>query len=189
SQKLEVALDYLETKEEKREPVIICTSDCPGISVESLDTFLQFVEKNKDLDFILSLVREEVISKEFPDSMRAVARLKDINAIQGELMSFSSKVIKHYKEVIDSFTKIRRQRSFMSMVKYVARRPSSWSKVIKILVGRATLEDAILGFNRAFRLKARTVIIDDPGLGMDLDLPEDYDKLVNYVKKIKALDN
>ncbi|MHA1260421.1 MAG: hypothetical protein ACTSRO_12465, partial [Candidatus Heimdallarchaeaceae archaeon] len=38
SQKLEVALDYLETKEEKREPVIICTSDCPGISVESLDT-------------------------------------------------------------------------------------------------------------------------------------------------------
>ena len=90
-----------------------------------------------------------------------------------------------YGHVIDSFMRLRKKRSLGPFLRYIARRPLAWSKLIKIARGKGTLDDAIIAFRRAFRLNAAAPIYDDPGLGLDMDLPGDYERLKDYVKKTK----
>jgi len=190
SKKYKAGLDYLIEKGKNHDVVIGCSSDCPGIKVESINTFLEFVQQREDYDFILATVPYDVIRKFFPDSKRAVARLKDISLSQGEMASFSPRAINDYQKLMDSFTttNVRKSRSFMSLVKVVARKPSTWFKLIKIARGKGTLDDAKECFSKAYNLKADVVIINDPGLAMDMDLPEDHKKLEGYVSKIKLVE-
>lgn len=185
AEKFNACLDYLEQHGKFNDFVIFCSSDCPGIKVKTIESFINFVQENKELDFIISLITKETIEEVFPDSGRGLAILKDINAIQGELMMISSKAIKKYGHVIDSFMRLRKKRSLGPFLRYVARRPLAWSKLIKIARGKGTLDDAIIAFRRAFRLNAAAPVYDDPGLGLDMDLPGDYERLKDYVKKTK----
>ncbi|MCG3224355.1 MAG: hypothetical protein H7647_07810, partial [Candidatus Heimdallarchaeota archaeon] len=91
------------------------------------------------------------------------------------------------KEAIISFSNLRKKRSFRQILKFIAKKPKSWSKLMKVFLKIAFLEDAVVGFERAFDCKADVVLLDDPGIGMDMDLPGDYEKLEKYVKKIKKI--
>jgi len=185
AEKFNAALEYLELQGKYNDSVIVCSGDCPGIKVETIETFLSFVQENSNLDYILSLVPEEIMEEAFPDSGRGVARLKDITVIQGELMMLSSKTIHKYGHVIDSFMRLREKRSLGPFLKFIARKPLAWSKIIKIAIGKGTLNDGLICFRRAFRLSVATPLINDPGLGLDMDLPGDYERLKDYVKKTK----
>ncbi len=185
AQKFNAALDYLEQQGKFNDYLVFCSSDCPGLKVETIDSFIRFTQEHSDLGFILSMVKEETLEKVFPNSGRGMAIFKDENLIQGELMMISSKAVKKYGKVIDSFMVIRKKRAMGPLLWYVARRPLAWTKLIKIGRGKGTLNDAIIGFKRAFRLKAAAPIYDDPGLGLDMDLPEDYERLKDYIKKTK----
>lgn len=185
TEKFNAALEYIELQGKYKDSVIFCSGDCPGIKVETIETFLNFAQENNNLDFILSLVPEEIVEEAFPDSGRAVARLKDITVIQGELMMLSSKAIKKYGHVIDSFMRLRKKRSLGPFLKFIARKPLAWSKIIKIARGKGTLNDGLICFRRAFRLTVAAPLINDAGLGLDMDLPGDYERLKDYVKKTK----
>ena len=185
SQKYLAGLKYLEEHNLPTEKIIFSSSDCPGVKVETLNYFLEQIESKDGYDFILSVIPLETVEKEFPDSKRGVVRLKDMNATQGELALFSPYVLRNRTKEIDGFTSRRIKRSFWAVFWYVARRPAAWSKIIKILLGIGTIQDAVIGFSRAFKIKADVIIIEDAGLSLDMDLPEDYDKLKNYVAKIK----
>jgi len=185
AEKFNAALDYLEQKGKFNDYVIFCSSDCPGIKAETIESFINYVQKNKELDFILSMVTEETIEKVFPNSGRGLAILKDVNLIHGELMMISSKAVRKYGKVIDSFMNLRKKRSLGPFLWYLARRPLAWSKLIKIARGKGTLDDALICFRRAFLLNAAAPIYGDPGLGLDMDLPGDYERLKDYVKKTK----
>ena len=185
AEKFNAALDYLEQQGKFNDFVIFCSSDCPGIKVETIDSFINFVKENEKLDFILSLITLETLEKAFPSPGRGLAFLKDANYVQGELMMISKKAVKKYGKVIDSFMVLRKKRSLGPFLWYVARRPLAWSKLIKIARKKGTLADAIIAFRRAFRLEAAGPLYDDPGLGLDMDLPEDYERLKEYIKKTK----
>jgi hypothetical protein len=36
-------------------------------------------------------------------------------------------------------------------------------------------------------MKIRAAIVNDPGFGMDMDLPEDYQRLTDYIERVKLL--
>ena len=171
SEKFNAAINFLEQQGKFNDYVIFCSSDCPGIKLETIDSFINFVKENEKLDYILSLITQETLEKVFPNSGRGLALLKDANYIQGELMMISKKAIKKYGKVIDSFMTLRKKRSLGPFLWYVARRPLAWSKLIKIGRRKGTLNDAIISFKRAFRLDVAGPIYDDPGLGLDMDLP------------------
>ncbi|MHA1200241.1 MAG: hypothetical protein ACTSQF_13020 [Candidatus Heimdallarchaeaceae archaeon] len=185
SQKYIAGLEYLEENNLPRDKIIFSSSDCPGVKVETLNYFLEAIETKESYDFIMSVIPLETVEASFPDSKRGVARFKDMNLTQGELAMFSPYAIRSQVKTVDSITTIRRKRGFWPLFWYVAKRPLAWSKLFKIAIGRGTLNDAIIGFSRAFKLKSDVVIIEDAGLSLDMDLPEDYDKLKNYVDKVK----
>ncbi len=185
SQKYLAGLKYLEENNLPTDKIIFSSSDCPGVKVETLNYFLKEIESKDGFDFILSAIPLEVVEKVFPDSKRGVARLKDINLTQGEIALFSAYAIRNHVKTVDNITTISKKRGFWPLFWYVARRPKAWSKLFKILIKQGTLNDAIIGFSRAFKLKSDVVIINDAGLSLDMDLPEDYNKLKNYVEKVK----
>ncbi len=186
SQKYVAGLEYLEKNNLYTDKIIFSSSDCPGVKVETLNYFIEEIENKDGFDFILSVIPLETVEESFPDSKRGVARLKDMNLTQGELALFSPYAIRKHVKTVDNITSLRKKRSVWPLIWYLARRPFAWSKLFKIAIGRGTLKDAITAFSRAFKLKADVVIIEDAGLSLDMDLPEDYDKLKNYVKKVKV---
>lgn len=186
-QKYRAGLDHLVKTNKVQDNLIYCSADCPGIKVETINSFIEYVQSNQGYDFIATVVPHEIVEESFPDSGRGVARLRDYNLTQGEMVSVSPYLIEKCQKEIDEFTELgtRKQRSFMTAIKLVAKRPLSWYRLFKIIIGRGKLNDVIIAFSRAFKLKADALVMDDAGLALDMDLPQDYEKLTEYVAKTK----
>jgi len=70
-------------------------------------------------------------------------------------------------------------------LRYLARKPGLWLMIIKYLRGILTVEELENILSKIYKMNIKTAIIPDPGFGMDLDLPEDYQKLSDYIKLTK----
>ena len=190
--KLVQGLDYLEAQGEVPDLVVISSCDTPGIRLEEINTFFQMVQDDPGKDFYVSLVPEEVGEAFFPRSGRAVARFKDCDVFPGELFALSPRAIRELQQVIEDLgltrRKINRQAQKISlgpMLSYIGRRPRTWILILKYLLGMATLGDGERILSGAFGIKIRGLIIPEAGFGMDMDLPEDYERLKDYVRRTK----
>ncbi|MCG3226494.1 MAG: NTP transferase domain-containing protein [Candidatus Heimdallarchaeota archaeon] len=190
SQKYKTGLDYIIEAGKPHDELIFCSGDCPGIKTESIDKFIEEVQKRKGYDFLIGGVPEEVLKEFIPEHKRGVGRFKDVNILQGEMAALSPRLINDLQDVIDGFTdpELRDKKSFWRTLWLVAKRPSSWSKIFKIVFKIGTLKDGEIALSRAFKIKAGCIVIEDPGLAMDMDLPEDYDKIRRYVAKINNIE-
>ncbi|MGC9523534.1 MAG: NTP transferase domain-containing protein [Anaerolineae bacterium] len=184
SQKLSDGLAYLGALGKHPDLVVISSSDAPGLRPESVEAFFRRLVELGDHDFVLSLVPEAVVRDLFPASGRVVARFRDHQVFPGELYALSPRAIQIGQEVIRDinslrrrFNRQRRKISLGPLIRYVARKPQMWGVILKYLLRQATLEDAERAFSAAFDCKAKAVLIPDPGFGMDMDLPEDYERL------------
>ena len=190
--KLMAGKAYLESMGKSPKMVVISSSDAPGIRLEEVNAFFEALIAHKESEFVVSLVPEQVAEAVFPRSGRVVARFRDHQLFPGELYALSPRAIGLGNEVISELSarrrKINRNKKKVGMgpmLRFVAKRPPMWPVIIKYLLGIATLADAEKGFSKAFGCKTKGVIIPEAGFGMDMDLPEDFDRLEAYVKKTK----
>ncbi len=183
--KAKEGLEYLKNKGEDPVNIVFVNADVPGISVKSIDSFYSQLQKYEKYDVLLGVVEQEIVELAFPDSKRAPAKFRDYNLIQGEMLAMSPRIIEEKGEIIEEFSKRRKQRSFNVMVKFVARAPRSWYRILKVLLKVAKVRDAIIGIERAFKCKVDVILVEDPGFAMDMDLPEDYEILKKYVEQTK----
>jgi CTP:molybdopterin cytidylyltransferase MocA len=188
SDKLVAGLDHLRSVGREPEMVVISSSDAPAVTVEAVNEFFEHLIALPGYDLVVSLVPEGITEEVFPNSGRVVARFRDHQVYPGELYALSPRAIRRGQEVIRELHRRRRQTNrrvqggtLAPMVRYIARRPRSWPLILKFLLKRATLSDAedVLGI--AFGCRTKGVIIPDPGFGMDMDLPEDYERLKRHV--------
>jgi NDP-sugar pyrophosphorylase family protein len=191
--KLTAGVNYLDAQGVHPELVVISSSDAPGIRVGEINAFFEGLAACNNAEFVLSLVLEAVIEAEFPGSGRVVARFRDCQVIPGELYALSPRAIRIGEKVIREFSQRRRQInrqkqkiSLGPMLRYLAKRPGTWGLLVKYALGTATLADAERGFSAAFGCPTKGVIILDAGFGMDMDLPEDYEKLEEFVRRTKG---
>jgi CTP:molybdopterin cytidylyltransferase MocA len=192
--KLEAGLAYLEEMGELPEHVIISSCDAPGIRVEEINAFFEAVIAHADCEFIMGIVPEEVAEAVFPGSGRVVAHFKDCDVFPGELFALSPRAIRDnlafIRAIGDRRRKINRHKRKIGMgpvLRYVARKPRTWLLLLSYALGWATLADAERVFSKAFNCKAKGVLIPDVGFGMDMDLPEDYERLKRFVRERKGV--
>lgn len=190
--KLLLGLDFLVSSGKEPELVVVSSADAPAIDVKDINAFFESLEEHRSFDFIISLVPEQVAEVVFPQSGRVTARFKDHQVFPGELFALSPRAIRIGREVINEIgrrrRKINRQERNISLgplLRYLARRPKTWPVLLKYMLGKATMADAERAFSVAFDCATKGVIIEDAGFGMDMDLPEDYSRLEDYVRKIK----
>jgi hypothetical protein len=187
--KLLTGLDYLASLGKDPELVVISTCDTPGIRAEDINTFFEQLNARNGEEFLLSLVPEDLIEAVFPGSRRVVIRFRDYQLIPGEMYALSPRAIHLGKEFIAGISQRRRQINRQEkkinpapVIRLLAKKPLMWGVILKYLLGAASLADAERAITRSFDCKSKAVIIPDAGFGMDMDLPEDYQRLEAYVQ-------
>jgi hypothetical protein len=186
--KLLTGIDYLASQGKDPELVVISTCDTPGIRVEDINHFFEQLNTRDGEEFLLSLVPEDLIEAVFPGSGRVVLRFRDCQVVPGEMYALSPRAILIGKEIIAGISQRRRQINRQEkkikatpVIRLLAQKPLMWFVILKYLMGRATMADAERTFTKSFACKTKGVIIPDAGFGMDMDLPEDYERLKDYV--------
>jgi len=172
--------------------LIICTGDVPGISSDSINDFFKELYINISADVLLSAVPEDITSQEFPEHGRIVGRFKDQTIYPGEMLAFRHTIIPALMDEIDQLTERRRQfnrrtdtSKLIPIMRYLARKPGLWMLILKYFFGKLSVGQVESILSRVYGMKLKAIIISDPGFGMDMDLPEDYQKLADYVLKTK----
>ncbi|MCE7740227.1 MAG: hypothetical protein KAU62_15565 [Candidatus Heimdallarchaeota archaeon] len=185
--KYRVGFDYLKEKGRYHDMVIMCGSDIPAVKIESIDEFLQVVSEKDHYDFLWGVVPIEIAEAEFPEPDRTVGHFKDHSLFPGDIFALSYRAIETGEDTIRQFSDSRKKRSFWTVVWFIAKKPRTWLKIIKVFLKRATVKDGIRIFEIAFDCKADIVIIDDLGFGYDMDLIQDYERLERFVAKVKQI--
>lgn len=192
-EKLVAGLNYLKDHNEDTNTIIVTTSDTPGLETKSINLFFEAIESLDGMyDGVVTAVPEKAALKEFSTRNRVVARFRDHQVFPGELFALSERAIIGAQKEIQDVSNIRRlfnrQNENISLgpiLRYIARKPGLWIMIIRYLLRILTLEEAESALSRAFKFRLKAVIIPDPGFGMDMDLPEDYQSLETYVRRTK----
>ncbi len=192
-EKIQLGSKFIAGKYLDHDHLVISTGDVPGISTKSINDFFSELDQNLAADVILSAVPEDITLIEFPDHGRIVGHFKDLAIYPGEMFALRHRVIPRLVEVIEQLTVIRRQFNrradtsrLIPVLRYLAKKPRLWLLITKYLTGNLTLTQAEFSLSRIFNLNLKTIIIADPGFGMDMDLPEDYSRLSDYVLRTKV---
>jgi NDP-sugar pyrophosphorylase family protein len=172
--------------------LIICTGDVPGMTAESINLFLETITKNKDIDVLISGVPEDITEEYFPEHNRVVARFSDRDIYPGEMLALRHTIIPVLKKEINQLSVTRRQfnrrsdtSKLMPLMRYLAKKPRLWLIIIRYLTGCLSVRALEKDISQIYQMEFRTVIIPDPGFGMDLDLPEDFQRLTEFIARTK----
>jgi CTP:molybdopterin cytidylyltransferase MocA len=191
-EKFSIGGKYLQDKYPDTDHLVVSTSDAPGILTESIDTFIETLIMDQDIDVLLGGSTEDGILKEFPEHGRVLAKFTDYCITPGEMMAYRYSIIPKLKDEIEQMTVRRRQfnrrsdtSKLVPLMKYLAKKPRLWTLIVKYLTGSLSIPETERILSKAYDMKLRAVVVDDPGFGMDMDLPEDYQRLTDYVEKIK----
>lgn len=192
-EKLITGLDYLAGQGEDTRTIIVTTSDTPGLVTDSINAFFEALGAlEREYDGILTGVPIEVTLEDFPSNNRVVFHFKDHHIFPGEMAALSGEAIRNAQTLIQDIGEMRRMFnrgeediSIGPALRYVARKPTLWWMILRYLMGKVSLREAENALSRAFNLRLKLIVIDDPGFGMDMDLPEDYHRLEEYVRKIR----
>jgi len=190
--KIKTGFEYLKSTGKFNEMAVICGADIPAVTVEAIDFFMTQAVEKQYVDFLWGLVPIELAEAEFGDDHgRAVGRLKDYNLFPGDIFALNYNAIEIGEQVIRQISDLRRERSFLRILGFVAKRPRTWRHLIKFLFKQGTTKDGIKLFEKAFKGKVDIVIVEDLSFGYDMDLLVDYERLKEYVSRTKniPLDN
>ncbi len=187
--KIQTGLKYLREQGQEPDMIVVSTADTPGISTKSINTFFEILTRSQGYDAIITSVPIGITEEIFPDHGRVVAYLRDHHIYPGEMFGLTPKAIIKGKEVIGELTtrrrKLNREAKKISLgpiLRYIARKPGLWVMILKYLLGKLSLAETEKSLSKAFSLQLKVVVIPDPGFGMDMDLPEDYERLKAYVR-------
>jgi len=172
--------------------IVISSGDAPAITTRSIDLFFRELNQHEDADLMITGVPEDITKEFFPDHGRVVGKFKEISIYPGEMFAFRPESLQPLKDVISQLSTRRLQFNRRSdttklepLMRFLARNPRLWILIYKYLLGILNIHEAEIILSKVFNLKIKAAIIPDPGFGMDMDLPEDYQKLSEYIKLTK----
>ena len=174
------------------EHIIICSGDAPGLTTKSIDQFFDILRQNLDADLLIGVVPEDITLKFFPNHRRVIGKFKEQSVYPGEMYVFRHEIIPVIEDEIHQMTLKRRQfdrqkdtSKLIPILSYLGKRPSLWLLIIKYSLGLLSIPELEATLSRVFGFNMKAIIIPDPGFGMDLDLPDDYESLTEYIKMTK----
>ena len=188
AEKLLDGLDHIQAHGHVPTQIVISTSDAPGITTACVDVFFRELTRYPGYDFVLGVVPEALAEETFGDPGRAVGRFRDVQVFPGELYALSPRAIRQghalISQILQRRRRVNRHTGFVGLwpiIWLLVLKRQMWLFVLRYLLGRATLSDAERAFSSAFNCRTKAIVVHDVGFGMDMDLPEDYERLKAYV--------
>ena len=142
---------------------VVASADIPLLQFPTVDWFVDACEK-KGGDFFYSIVEQQVMESQYPDSARSFVPTADGRYCGGDLFFVDVRVTMGNEEVVRDLLD-RRKNVFQQI------RLAGIGTLIKFLFRRLTLQDAEAVASRLVNCDARVVVSPYADLGMDVDKP------------------
>jgi len=192
-EKIKYGSEILRTTYPDLDHIVVCSGDAPGMKTASVNQFFDILRQNLDADLLIGVVPEDITLKFFPNHRRVIGKFKDQSVYPGEMYVFRHNIIPVLEEEILQMTLKRRQfdrqkdtSKLIPILKYFGRKPGLWLLIVKYSLGLLSISELESILTRVYGLKMKAIIIPDPGFGMDLDLPEDYKSITEYIRFTKG---
>jgi len=164
------------------------------LTTKSINQFFDILRQNLDAGLLIGVVPEEITLKFFPNHRRVIGKFKDQSVYPGEMYVFRIEIIPVIEDEIRQMALKRRQfdrqkgtSKLIPILSYLGKKPRLWLLILKYCLRLLSIPELESTLSRVFGFNMKAIIIQDPGFGMDLDLPEDYESLTEYIKKTKIL--
>lgn len=153
--------------------ILISTCDIPLLTGEAV---YDFVKKSLDskADICYPIIEKSVCLENYPEAVRTYAKLKDGYFTGGNLILINPKVLDRCITKAKQMIEYRKNPVKMSRV-------LGFTFLLKLIVGRLTIESAENRVARILKLKPKAVITPYPEIGNDVDKPEDIKMAEKYL--------
>jgi CMP-N-acetylneuraminic acid synthetase len=155
-------------------PVLLTTADHALLSARIVDHFCSHA-KSTDCDVVIGIARHEEVAKAYPQTRRTATRLADGAYCGCNLFAF---LTPRARLAADFWRQVESQRKKPLRVIRVL----GWMAVLRYLLGRLSLEEALNRISRRLGFKAGAVIMPFADAALDVDSAGDLE----LVEKIIA---
>jgi len=145
---------------------LVATSDIPLLTGEAIDDFVARCD-DESVQVFYSIVRREAIERAYSGISRTYVAIKDGTFTGGNVALIDSDIFDRYGEVIDRAISLRKKP--VEMCRLLGLRC-----IVKYLFHSLSIADIERRVERMLSLRGRGVVSDFPGVGIDVDKPEDY---------------
>jgi CTP:molybdopterin cytidylyltransferase MocA len=157
------------------QPVLLTTADHALLRAEWVDYFLDQANRT-GADLVVAVARYEQIAEAMPGVRRTVTRLRDDGYCGCNLFAFMTP---RSRVAADYWRQVERDRKRPWRVI----RMLGWGSVLRYLLHRLTLDQALQRLSRQFGLSIAPVIMPFPEASVDVDTPEDWELVKRLVSK------
>ena len=159
------------------EQVLLTTADHPLLTSEIVNEFCAASSKT-GADLTVGLAPYALVRDEFPAMKKTVLRFRDGEFCGCNLFSF---LTPEGREAANYWREVEAQRK--SPLRVI--RALGWFSVVKYLLGKLTLDDALNSLSRNLGLQVRAVILPYADAAVDVDSVSDY-RLVQAAFKSRS---
>ncbi|NPA27202.1 MAG: NTP transferase domain-containing protein [Chloroflexi bacterium] len=145
--------------------VLLVSGDVPTITGEILDWAAENVRHFPTVDVVYHVVERRVMEQRFPGVRRTYLRLRDVEVCGGDVNLARVRVGKRDDDLWDRLYAARK--SPLRQAALVG-----WGTLLKILLRRLTLAEAVAEVSQRLRLPGIAVLSPYAELAMDVDKPE-----------------
>ncbi len=157
------------------EKILLISSDIPLITPDAIEDFLEKTDRLEG-DLYYPIISKEDNQRLLPGMERTYVRLKDGTFTGGNIFLFSPHIIPICHEPIKKFISQRKNPLKLTRLLGV-------SFLIKMLVGRLSLEEIRQRMSRVLGITGVPIISHHPVIGFDIDKPSDLEMIEHYLKK------
>ncbi|WP_207644719.1 nucleotidyltransferase family protein [Caloranaerobacter ferrireducens] len=153
--------------------ILISTCDIPLLTGEAVYDFVKKSLESK-ADVCYPIIEKSICLEKYPEAVRTYAKLKDGYFTGGNLILINPKVLDRC--IIKAKQMIEYRKNPVKMSKVLG-----FTFLLKLVVGRLTIESAEKRVSKILRLKPKAIITSYPEIGNDVDKPEDLNMAEKYL--------
>lgn len=150
------------------ETVIIITSDIPLITAAEVDGFLAECRAAGPAELYYPILDRRTMEARYPTTKRTYAKLVEGTFTGGNFIVVKANVVEPLAALFDKFIAVRKSPLQMASL-------LGWTFLIRLLLGRARLQQVVDRAVKVLGFPARAVISQQAAMGIDVDKPSDFE--------------
>ncbi len=149
------------------EELLVATADAPLLTTGALGVLME-AARERELYLAYPIIRKEVCEATFPGVRRTYVHLREGSFTGGNCFYLKAAAVDGALALLERFYAERKRPLRLAGL-------LGWPLLIELVLGRARLVSAEAAGSRLLGFPAGAVPVDDPGMGVDVDGPEDLE--------------
>lgn len=157
------------------EKVLIVASDIPLLTAEAVDRFITLCQK-EEADFYYPILARETIQSSFATMQRTYVKIAEGVFTGGNIFFVNPEIIRSCSKKAQKFVELRKSPlKLCSLLGFIF--------ILRFLTRRLNISMVERKVSDLFEIRAKAVVVDYPGIGVDVDKPSDLKIVSEWLEK------